>query len=315
METLQHWLGHMKDILDFSLGRLGGTEFTLWKVLYLIILVVLLFSVTGKVKRWIVDRLLAESKIDVGVREAMGSIGRYVTIVIGLLIILQTVGIDLTTLNVLAGAVGIGVGFGLQNIANNFISGLIILFERPIKVGDRIEVGPVEGDVTTIGLRSTTVITNDDIAIIVPNSKFISENVVNWSHTERKIRFKIPVSVSYDSDVRLVEKLLLEVARENPHVMEDPPPAVRFIEFGDSGLKFELRAWTTRLIHRKGRMFSELNFSIHDKFREHGISIPYPQRDLHLRDGSIRVSLTQASRIDDATGANGDWADDDQEAF
>jgi small-conductance mechanosensitive channel len=148
-------------------------------------------------------------------------------ILVGILIILQTSGIDLTTLNILAGAVGIGIGFGLQNIANNFISGLIILFERPIKIGDRIEVGEVDGDVVEIGLRSTTVLTNDNIAIIIPNSKFISENVVNWSHNDSKVRFKIPVSVAYGSDVKLVEKLLLEVAEENADVFDYPP-----LEFG-----------------------------------------------------------------------------------
>jgi len=126
---------------------------------------------------------------------------------------------------VLAGAVGIGLGFGLQNIVNNFVSGLIILFEKPIKVGDRIEVDDVEGDVVRISGRSTEVLTNDNISIIIPNSKFITENVVNWSHTDRKVRFRIPVNVAYGSDVQLVERLLLQVAAENKDVLEQPRPA------------------------------------------------------------------------------------------
>jgi small-conductance mechanosensitive channel len=181
------------------------------------------------------------------------------------------------------------VGFGLQNIAGNFISGLIILFERPIKLGDRIEVGAVEGDVVRIGSRSTTVVTNDNIAIIIPNSKFITENVVNWSHTGENVRFRIPVSVAYGSDVRRVEKVLLEVAAENPDVLREPAPAVRFAEFGDSGLAFELRAWTTALLHRRGKLVSDLNFAIYDKFKQHGIEIPFPQRDLHIRSGALEV--------------------------
>jgi len=284
MEILRDWFGSVRQVLDIPLLKSGDTELTLWLLIYLIILVVLLFFLTGKLKNWVVNRLLARSHIDVGVRQAIGSILRYVFIVIGFLVILQTAGIDLTALNILAGAVGIGLGFGLQNIANNFISGLIILFERPIKIGDRIEVDDVVGDVVTIGARSTTVVTNDNIAIIVPNSKFISENVINWSYNDRQVRFKIPVGVAYDSDVKLVEKLLLDVARENPDILDTPAPGVRFLEFGDSSLNFELRAWSSSLLHRQGKLMSALNFAILDKFREHGIEIPYPQRDLHLRN-------------------------------
>jgi small-conductance mechanosensitive channel len=182
---------------------------------------------------------------------------------------------------------GIGVGFGLQNIVNNFISGLIILLERPIKIGDRIEVGSIEGDVVKIGGRSTTVLTNDNISVIVPNSKFILENVVNWSHNERTVRFRIPVSVAYGSDIKLVEKSLLEVAKDNPDILDNPEPAVRFLEFGDSGLLFELRAWTMTLIHKKGKLISALNFAIYEKFKEHNIEIPFPQRDIHIRSGNI----------------------------
>ncbi|HWP81023.1 MAG TPA: mechanosensitive ion channel domain-containing protein [Bacteroidota bacterium] len=234
-------------------------------------------------RRWIANRLLVKTSIHIGRRQAIATIVHYLVVVVGLLIVLQTAGIDLTTFNVFAGAIGIGVGFGLQNIANNFISGLIILFEQPIKIGDRIEVGEVEGDVTSIGARSTTVVTNDNISIIIPNSKLISENVINWSHNDNKVRFKIPVSVAYGTDVRLVEMVLLEVAHENKDVLEAPAPAVRFIEFGDNGLAFELRAWTDTLTHRKGLLISNLNFAIHEKFKEHKIEIPFPQRDIHIR--------------------------------
>ena len=289
METLQKLLAQVKVFFDLRILKLGTTEITLWTLLYFLILLLLLFYFVGKIRKILVERVLTRSKLDAGARQAVGAITRYILLFVGFLIILQTVGINLTTLNVIAGAVGIGIGFGLQNIASNFISGLIILFERPIKVGDRIEVGNVVGDVIEIGARSTTVLTNDNIAIIVPNTKFISENVVNWKYTGEKIRFRVPVSVAYGSDVRLVEKLLLEIAKENPDVLDDPVPVVRFLEFGDNGLLFELRPWSTTLIHRQGRLVSALNFAIHDKFTERKIEFPFPQRDLHIRSGAIEL--------------------------
>lgn len=291
---LSYWWQKLQAALAFPVFKLGGTQVTLWSLLYVLVLFLLLFYLAGRVTRWLTARLLARSRLDPSARQAAASIVQYSLIAIGLLVILQTAGIDITTLNVLAGAFGIGVGFGLQNIASNFISGLIILFERPVKLGDRIEVGSVEGDVVRIGARSTTVLTNDNIAIIIPNSRLITENVINWSYNEARVRFRIPVSVAYDSDVELVEKLLLEVAAECPDVLKDPPPAVRFLEFGDSALRFELRAWSSTLMHRKGKLISILNFAIHEKFRRHGIQMPYPQRDVHIRSGDVRVRLAES---------------------
>jgi small-conductance mechanosensitive channel len=183
MNGIGAWIDRFRAWLEIPLLRLSGTTITLWTLVYFLLLLFLLFYFSSKLRKWLVERVLVRTKLDLGARQAVGSITRYLTLLIGLLIVLQTVGIDLTTLNVLAGAVGIGVGFGLQNIASNFISGLIILLERPIKVGDRIEVGDVDGDVIEIGARSTTVRTNDNIAIIVPNSKFITDNVTNWTYT------------------------------------------------------------------------------------------------------------------------------------
>lgn len=290
MEILNKILDYATTILSAPLLKIGSMKLTLWTIIYLVVLFVLLIYLSGKLRTLVAERILARRIADVGIRHAMASILRYLIIVVGALIILQTAGIDLTALNVLAGAVGIGVGFGLQNIVSNFISGIIILFERPIKVGDRIEVGGIEGDVVRIKGRSTTVLTNDNIAIIVPNSRFITENVVNWSHTDRTVRFRVPVSVSYDSDVRMVERLLLEVAAENPDVLKRPAPGVRFMEFGDNGLLFELRVWSMTLIQKKGLLISSLNFGIMEKFRQHGIEIPFPQLDLHLRRKSLAAA-------------------------
>ena len=277
------WLDNIKTWLGVPLLKLGDSSITLWNILTFLILLFLVLFIAGKVRSWLVNHLLLKTKLDQGGRQAVGAITRYVLVFIGFLIILQTMKINLTTLNVIAGTLGIGIGFGLQNVASNFISGLIILLERPIKIGDRIEIGKVEGDVLEIGARSTTVVTNDNIAIIVPNSKFITENVVNWMYTDAKVRFRVPICVAYGSDVRFVEKLLLEVARENPNVLDDPPPVVRFLEFGENGLQFELRPWSTSLVHRKGKLISSLNFAIHDKFKEHHIETPFPQRVIHIR--------------------------------
>jgi len=275
-------------ILNAPLFNIGDAEVTVISIIWVLVFITLLLIGTRIIRTYLLGRLLQRTRLDIGIQHAITTITTYVIILIGLVILLQTAGIDLTTLNVLVGALGIGVGFGLQNIVNNFISGLIILLERPIKIGDRIEVGPIEGDVVKIGGRSTTVLTNDNISVIVPNSKFIIETVVNWSHNERTVRFRIPVSVAYGTDTRLVEKTLLEVAKENPDVLDNPEPAVRFLEFGDSGLMFELRAWTMTLIHKKGKLISSLNFSIDEKFRERNIEIPFPQRDIHIRSGSIK---------------------------
>jgi len=169
MDTIVRIAGQIRSALDIPILSMGQTRITLWSLAYLLVLIILLFYMTAKIQNWIVARLMARSKVQVGVRHAVGTIIRYLVLVIGLVVVLQTAGIDLTAVNVLAGGLGLGVGFGLQNIASNFISGLIILFERPVKVGDRIEVGNVEGDVVEIRARSSTVVTNDNIAIIIPN--------------------------------------------------------------------------------------------------------------------------------------------------
>ncbi|HEY6007939.1 MAG TPA: mechanosensitive ion channel domain-containing protein [Geobacteraceae bacterium] len=291
MSIIRSWFESVKDYLDVPLMTVGAAQITLWTIIHLIVLVLLLFYLSGKLRKWIAEDLLSRTRMEVGARQAIGAIIRYFVVAIGFVIILQTAGIDLTALNVLAGAVGIGLGFGLQNIVNNFISGLIILFKRPIKVGDRIVVGNVEGDVVHIGARSTTVVTNDNISIIVPNSRLITENVINWSHSDRKVRFRIPVSVAYGSDARLVERLLLEVASENPDVLDNPAATVRLMAFGDSGLLFELRAWSKTLMHRKGVLLSALNFAILAKFTANGIEIPFPQHDLRIRGGTLGLTI------------------------
>lgn len=286
MNVLQDLLAQLKGLINLPIFTLGDTLFTLWSLLYILILLVLLAYLSGKLKRWVVYQLLARSNIDIGVRQATGSIVRYIVIGIGLMVILQSAGIDLSALTLLAGALGIGVGFGLQNITNNFVSGIIILFGRPIKVGDRIEVNHVVGDVIHISPRATTVVTNDNIAMIVPNSEFIASTVTNWSYTDRKVRFNIPVRASYRSDPERVRALLMEVAEAHPGVLGEPAPDVLLDGFGDSALHFILRVWSQRYTSRPGMLRSELNYAIIKRFGEEGIEIPFPQRDIHIRNGS-----------------------------
>ncbi len=288
-EILRDYLDPVFNILNYRIFTLGEASITPLNIIYLIVLTGLLFWLSNKFKNLFVERVLGKTHLDLGARVAIGTIIRYVVLLVGFLIIVQTVGINLTTLNVLAGAVGIGVGFGLQNVASNFISGLIILFERPVKVGDRIQVGDVDGKVTGIGARSTTVRTNDNITIIVPNSKFIEENVVNWSFANQSVRFRVPIGVAYDSDLHLVKKLLLEVAEENADVLRDPKAAVRLIEFGDSAINLELWVWTKEKLQRKTVFISALNFAIWEKFRANDIEIPFPQTDLHIKTGRVKV--------------------------
>ena len=168
----------------------------------LVVLVALLFWISKRLQRWLSEGPVLRNRLDLGARLAVAAVVRYTVLLVGLLAIVQTVGIDLTTFNVMAGAIGIGVGFGLQNVVSNFIAGLIIMFERPVKIGDRIVVGGVAGNVVNIGARSTTVLDNDNIAVIVPNSKFITEDVINWKYNDDKVRFRIPVGVAYGTDAQ-----------------------------------------------------------------------------------------------------------------
>ncbi len=283
----------INELLSYALFSLGDKSMTLGLLLWLCLLVAGLIFVTGLLKRWVFLRVLERSRVDEGVRQGVATLLGYVIMVIGFMIILQTAGIDLTTLNVLAGAIGIGVGFGLQSVVQNFICGIIILLERPIKVGDRVELREekIHGRVSRIGMRSSVILTNDNVSIIVPNSKFVTDSVTNWSYGEPTIRFRIPVSVAYGSDPREVERALLEAAASSDDVLQLPMPTVRFFAFGESALEFELLAWTSGLLHRAGMFKSNLNFAIHDSLKEHEIQVPFPQRDLHIRGGRMQVEI------------------------
>lgn len=269
------------------LFKLGDAEISFGTILYIIFAFIVLSFLTRRIKNLLVKRVFKGAGMDPGVSVSIGNVTRFFLLLLGAIIIIQSAGINLSTLTVLFGALGVGIGFGLQTVTNNFISGIIILFEKPIKVGDRIELDDVSGNVTGISLRATTVQTNDNISIIVPNSEFISGRVINWSHNDRNIRFRIPVGVSYNEDPQTIKKLLLEVAVENENVLKEPAPDVFFDEFGDSSLNFQLIVWTSTYSDRPAPFKSDLYFAIFEKFKEHNIEIPFPQRDLHIKNSTI----------------------------
>src|SRR5438552_12613486 len=230
--SMSRFLADFHKIMDYPFLRLGQSQFTASDIIKLLVLLAVVLLAEYSLRRHFVTRVLRRTRLDPSLQFAVAKIGGYVFIVLGFYISLQVVGINLTSLAVVAGAIGVGIGFGLQNVINNFVSGLIILAERPIAIGDRIEIGGVAGQVRQIRVRSTTVVTNDNIAIIVPNSDFISHTVTNWSYGDPRVRLRLAVSVAYGTDLEKLQRLLLEVAREHPKVLQQPNPAVFFSWFG-----------------------------------------------------------------------------------
>ena len=265
------------------LFTVGNTSITAAGLFKLLLFFAILTWAARMLRRALVRRILPRARLDVGTSEAIASIVSYAVLSLGALVGLQVSGIDLSTLTVVLGAVGVGIGFGLQTIASNFISGLIILFEQPIRVGDRIQLGDLDGRVVHIRARATEIVTNDDIYVIVPNSEFISQRVINWSHGEDRIRIPVPVGVAYGSDPDRVREALLEAAMSVDAVLRDPPPMVRLKAFGDSAIEFEVLGWTRELLQARGEFISRVNFAVHVALRKYGIEIPFPQRDLHLK--------------------------------
>ena len=243
------------------------------------------FISTRYLKNVLRTKVYEKAQLEQGARHAISSGITYFIICIAALIGLNIAGIPLRSLTIFAGAFGIGLGFGMQNIINNLVSGIIILFEKPIKIGDVITVDKeIAGKVEKISIRSTEVKTFDRKTVVVPNSKFLESNIVNWVHGgDTLLRSKIVIGVAYGSNTELVKNCLLEVADAHPDVRKDPAPVVRFAEFGNSSLNFELFFWAHVL--DRWMAISDLNFAIDKIFRENNIEIPFPQRDLHIRTG------------------------------
>ena len=273
---------------------LPAIQLSLFQIFLLLGLLIAVFWFSSQTKRFLFNRFLAKSGLDRGLQYAIAQIVSNLVLIVGIIVVLDNAGIHLGALTVFAGAVGVGVGFGLQNIASNFISGLVILAERPIAIGDRIEVAGIAGQVQQIRARSTVILTNDNIAIIVPNTKFIDSTVTNWTYGDQRVRFRIPVGVAYGSDVNKVRDVLIAAAREHPAALKDPAPNAYIDRFGDSSIDFELIVWSQEMSYKPRRFKSDLNYLIEKHLREAGIEIPNPRRDVRIRSGVIRVQNVDA---------------------
>ncbi|MGE5304523.1 MAG: mechanosensitive ion channel family protein [Alphaproteobacteria bacterium] len=278
-------IGDIVKILDsvmrFKLFEINRTAITPSSLL-LFVFVLAAFAAASRLIRQLTGHLFSKFGIDTGTQYTFNRIIHYTIIIIGAVVAFQFIGIDLTGLAVIVGFLSVGIGFGLQNVTSNFVAGLILLFERPIKVGDRVTVGDKEGDVMEINMRSTTIRTLNNIAVIVPNSQFVSTTVVNWSYGDQKVRLEIDVGVSYESDLAMVMRSLKEVGEEHREVLKSPAPEVLHVGFGDSSWNMRLRVWIAQP-QRHPQIRSEINCAIVNKFRQNGIEIPFPQRDLHVR--------------------------------
>lgn len=282
-------LEFIRKVFGLTLFSIGQTPVTLTSLILFLSFFVIFVLLSRWITKMLGSKVLSRLHIEEGTRYNFERVVYYTLVIIGAVLAFQFIGINLTGLAVIFGLLSVGIGFGLQNITSNFVAGLILLFERPVAVGDRVTVGDAEGDVVEINIRSTTIRTMNNIAIIVPNSEFVSEKVINWSHGEKKIRLDIDVGVSYNSDLDTVIRCMKEVADESNHVLKVPEPVVHLVTFGDSSWNMQLRCWIADPKQHPS-IRSEINCEIVRKFRANKVEIPYPQQDLHVRS-SIPLSI------------------------
>ncbi len=268
--------------------RIGTISISLLGVLFGIFLFVVGFLVTRRFQRWLDGSVMARSKVDPGVRNSIRTVVGYAGVFLAAMIGISAAGFDLTSLALVAGALSLGIGFGLQNIVNNFVSGLILLAERPFKVGDWIVAGNTAGFVRKISVRATEIETFQNQTIILPNSELINNPVGNWTHRDHRGRVEIAVGAAYGVNPRKVYDLLLELATKDPEVLKKPPPSVVFNGFGDSSLDFELRVHVPEVLDSLA-IATRLRFEIMDVFEKNGIAIPFPQRDVNLKVPDIEA--------------------------
>jgi small-conductance mechanosensitive channel len=291
----RHWRYQFVDLLTGSLTnswfKLGERSYSILNLLILIGLFWGLIILSATLTNLLRTKILQITRMNRGSQEVISIITKYGLISIGTIVLLQIWGLNLSSLALIGSALGVGIGFGFQDIAKNFASGLVLLFERSIQVGDFIQVGQHLGTVERVGARSIVLKTLDRISIIVPNSQLLAEEVTNWSHDNPVSRLHLPVGVAYGSDVEKVKEALLKVAEEHPEVLRYPQPQVFFNSFGESSLDFELLVWTSDP-SRQIRLKSDLYFQIEKMLKQQQIEIPFPQRDLHLRSGNLPLTLS-----------------------
>ncbi|HDS74517.1 MAG TPA: mechanosensitive ion channel [Firmicutes bacterium] len=286
----------VSEIWNLKLLSVGEGTLTVGLILSLFLGLIIVWIIAGFAQRLLVSRMLKRTHLDDGSKSALGRLGYYIILVLGVFLVLDTVGLKISSLAFLGGLIGIGIGFGMQNIASNFISGLILLLERPIRAGDVVDINGDMGVVEDIKLRTTHVRTFNNILLLVPNADLISTVVKNWSSEDMKVRGDVTVGVSYNSDPRKVEEILLRLAQEHENTMEDPASTVAFLDFGNSSLDFVVRFWVPQPSLRVGTE-SDLRYRIFEAFKQEGIEIPFPQHDLHIRasDAALPIENRNAS--------------------
>ncbi len=271
------------NVLDKTLFTLGGADISIWRILLTVVTFFIVIWLGQWIRavtyRWVYSRI-----VDLGARHSVSVFTQYAIVVIGILVVLRIIGLDLTTLTVFAGALGVGIGFGLQTIANNFISGLLLLIERPLRSGDTVKIGTNEGEVSRIGMRSLTMTTWDNMAVIIPNSDVITNAFTNWTHTDNVVRTVLMIRVSYTAEPHHVKSVLERVLNTNKTVVRDPAPMVLLWEFGESELLFRVQYYMDVVKDNLLQCRSDVNFGIWDAFARENIAIPYPKRDLFIKE-------------------------------
>ncbi len=273
----------IQGFLERPLFAMGAADITTWRI-FITVTSLLVVIWLGQWSRAISYRWVLSHISDLGVRHSLSVFTQYTVVLVGLLFILRVVGIDLTTLAVFAGAVGVGIGLGMQNLANNFVSGLLLLIERPLRSGDIVQVGTHLGEVTSIGMRSLTVQTFDNESVIIPNAEVVGNAFTNWTHGDRVLRTILWVGISYDADPRQAQHILERILREHPAVLAEPEPLALLWEFADSSVKFRVQYFIDLGRNQLLKTRNEILFAVWDRFREAGIRIPYPQHDLYLKE-------------------------------
>lgn len=292
--STRHWLYFLFSTLTSTFNKsvlsLGGNEFSIINLLFLIGLFMASIAFSSYVTNLLRENILQATRMTRGSQEIISIIAKYGLICLSTVVLLQAYGLNLSSLALIGSALGVGIGFGFQDIARNFASGIVLLFERSIQVGDFIQVGEHLGVVEEVRTRSIMLKTLDRISIIVPNSRFLSEEVINWNHRRSVTRLHLPIGVAYGSDVKKVKAALLQAAAEHIEILRNPSPQVFFTEFGDSSLNFELLVWTSDP-SRQAPLKSDLCFRIEEIFREQQIDIPFPQRDVNLKAEDMSIKL------------------------
>ncbi|MBI5551909.1 MAG: mechanosensitive ion channel [Desulfobacterales bacterium] len=278
------------DLLNYT-HTIGNLNLNLRGIVHAVVILFFTHIIVHIGRTLLDEKVLGKKALEPGLKDSVITILSYLAWSIGLLLALASVGVNATSLAVVFGALSVGIGFGLQTIFNNFISGLILLFERPIQVGDFVEVNGIWAEVKKINVRATVVQTFDNASVIIPNSEFISQQVTNWSFKDRRMRKNLNVGVAYGSDIDLVEKTLLDIADGFPEVLKFPKPEVLFLDHGDNALLFCLRLWVQ--VEDGAIVPSKIRFEIDKRFRDLGLEIPFPQRDIHIR--SIAKELSPAA--------------------